>query len=385
MSECVPHLKECELELVSVRPDSILVAKAGAELTGNNIHDDKEDSKLEKLDISKGSVVSCNDNTECGRDGTDSSTASAVVDEVKDCHYKVVKKNLNATDKKSPIKHLIAICGFSLVLLLMTFAYLRIALHAFCPYDEQTKTYIVVEKVEQCPVPIDQEEYNDNASCPFWKKCPEIRPEDLVRYVPAPAGKRREMVCRDIYNILHFGATLLHPSIVSYKTTMPSIQIHSPCPKFPPLLKEKQGGNILTKLFRKIRKFKKTPTEKESKESFQSKEGFDWTLFVSSPLSLGLSPDQRKLAKQVTQNLKSNLISKYSHDVKHYANNWFEEKVEKVPFGGKYSWWHPTKDKWGEDKEESGLRLVAAYLKIMNWPKVCVDSDSIRPDMVCPC
>jgi hypothetical protein len=417
MNGCVPPLKECECELDCVCPDTnmenvddvVLLAKAaGGKDSTCNIMDDEarkettdDDSKnknkkglspdsiLEKSDVLKSDHGPSNE-AKNAIDNHDSNSSKIVaMDQDKDYsrpdspaievdvstgsdseyleNGHDEKTDYISKPKKSPVKHLIAIMGFSLVSLLMAFTYLRIAIHALCPYDENLKTYIVMEKVEQCPVPIDQEEYYDDDSCPFWKTCPPpLAPEDYVRYVPAPAGKRHELLCRDTYNILHFGAMLLHPNVISYKRTMPIVQIHSPCPKFPLPLKKKRRS-LWRRLLLSFRK--KEKNQGTSTEEIPSSDGFDWTLYVSSPLNLDLSSDQRALAKQVTLNLKSNLLSKYP-DQAPLHNSWFEQKVEQVPFGGKYSWWHPSKDKWGDDKEESGLRLVSAYLKIMNWPKV---------------
>eukprot|EP00557_Chaetoceros_sp_GSL56_P009138 CAMPEP_0176493282 /NCGR_PEP_ID=MMETSP0200_2-20121128/9468_1 /TAXON_ID=947934 /ORGANISM="Chaetoceros sp., Strain GSL56" /LENGTH=612 /DNA_ID=CAMNT_0017890939 /DNA_START=1355 /DNA_END=3190 /DNA_ORIENTATION=+ len=369
MNECVPPVKGGDFKLESHRRDS-----AGAKVDLTTVVTDSEtpgsrsriddDNKVDQKKIngySNGESQKVNhDYTRSGSSLFKGNFSTKSESECDENGHDVVKDLVTFINIKSPIiKHLIAIIACTLVLLLMTFAYLRIAMHALCPYDERLKTYIIMEKVEQCPVPI--LDYDD--SCPFWKKCPQLAPEDLVRYVPAPAGKRHEMVCREIYNVLHLGAAFLHPSI-SYKRTMPSVKVHSPCPTFPPSSKKK--GNMFMRLFQNIITHK---NEGQSTEvAVRSDDGgFDWTLFVSTPLSLDLSLEQMSIAKQVIEKVKSNLISKYPDEA--LQSNWFERKVERVPFGGKYNWWHPSKDKWGDDKEDSGLRLVASYLKIMNWPK----------------
>ena len=54
----------------------------------------------------------------------------------------------------------------------------------------------------------------------------------------------------------------------------------------------------------------------------------------------------------------------------------FSERVDSVPWGGVYNkdvtrWW-PRKDNTRKvSKSSDGARLLAAYLKIMKWPKVC--------------
>ena len=260
----------------------------------------------------------------------------------------------------SPIKHIIAAIAFSAIASLMTFAYLRIGLQVFCPYDEKLQTYVVIEKVEQCPVPIQIED--DEETCPFWKKCPEAV-EVSVEYVPAPAGKRREVLCRGTFNVLHIVAALLHPNI-NYKKTMPQVHLYSPCPDIPVSSKKKKM-NILQRLLSGKRS---ADSKTDLTESNKVGDGFDWTLYVSAPFDIDLTPEQRKIARKVTENLKISLSKKYPHDAD--QTDWFEQRLNKVQFGGTFPWWHPVKDKWGKDQEERGLRLVTAYLKIMDWPEV---------------
>ena len=130
-----------------------------------------------------------------------------------------------STDQKnpSPIKHITALFVFSAIAVLMTFANLRIGLRLFCPYDDELGTFIVMEQVEQCPVRILDEQEDDH--CDESEK----GEEELFDYVPAPAAKRHEILCRGTFNVLHAVAELLHPS-VHYKTTMPQVHTHSPCP-----------------------------------------------------------------------------------------------------------------------------------------------------------
>lgn len=263
--------------------------------------------------------------------------------------------------KKSPIKHMIAAAAFSAIASLMTFAYLRIGLGVFCPYDEKLNTYVVIEKVEQCPVPIPIDDKND--TCYFWKKCPEAV-EGLVEYVPAPAGKRHEILCRGTFNILHIVAALLHPNI-NYKKTMPQVHLHSPCPEIPIPAKKKKM-NILQRLLSGKQSSDLEPDSTE--ESSEDGDELDWTLYVSASFDLDLTSKQKAIARKVSENLKMSLSKKYPMDA--IQGDWFEQRLDKVQFGGSFPWWHPVKDKWGKDQEESGLRLVAAYLKIMNWPEV---------------
>ena len=263
------------------------------------------------------------------------------------------------TAHQSPIKHIIALIAFSVIAILMTFAYLRIGLRVFCPYDEKLNTYVVMEKVEQCPVPIQSDD--DHDSCPFWKKCPDSI-EGLIEYVPAPVGKRHEILCRGTFNVLHTAAILLHPSI-SYKKSMPQVHLYSPCPEIPVPAKKKKK-NIFERIFPE----KQTDSKRNSADSSESGDDFDWTLHVSAPFDLELQPNHIELARKVTENLKRSLATKYPEHVN--EKDWFDQKMENVQFGGIFPWWHPVKDKWGEEKESSGLRLVAAYLKIMDWPEV---------------
>ena len=269
------------------------------------------------------------------------------------------RRATNATHQ-SPIKHIIALIAFSVIAILMTFAYLRIGLRVFCPYDEKLNTYVVMEKVEQCPVPIQSDD--DDESCPFWKKCPDSI-EGLIEYVPAPVGKRHEILCRGTFNVLHTAAVLLHPSL-SYKKTMPQVHLYSPCPEIPVPAKKKKK-NIFQRFFLEKQR---TDSKRNAADSSESGDDFDWALYVSAPFDLDLPPKHIELAKKVTENLKRSLATKYPEHVN--EKDWFDQKMENVQFGGIFPWWHPVKDKWGKEKESSGLRLVAAYLKIMDWPEV---------------
>jgi len=264
------------------------------------------------------------------------------------------------TTHQSHIKHIIALIAFSVIAILMTFAYLRIGLQVFCPYDAKLNTYVVMEKVEQCPVPTRSQSDDDDESCPFWKKCPDSI-EGLVEYVPAPVGKRHEILCRGTFNVLHTVAALLHPSI-NYRKTMPQVHMHSPCPEIPVKKKKKH-------IFQRIFPGKqRTDSKINAADSSGSGDGSDWSLYVSAPFDLDLPPKHIELARKVTENLKRSLATKYPQQVN--EKDWFDQKMENAQFGGSFPWWHPVKDKWGKEKEDSGLRLVAAYLKIMDWPEV---------------
>lgn len=266
---------------------------------------------------------------------------------------KQMKENGNKKSK-SPIKHIIAISACSLMAVLITIVKLRVALRIFCTYDESMHTYVVMKKVEQCPVLLEQ---SDDDKCPFWKRCDEIG--DLISYVPAPVGKKREKICRGSFNVLHAISTFMHPSL-DYKNTMPRVRVDSPCPDLPETKKKKL--NILQKLFRK----------KEKKEISEStpRDDLDWTLFVSSPFELDLSPKEKNLAQKVTENLQTTLAQKYQKIES--DKDWLEKKMNSVAYGGgKAPWWLPAKDNFGKDKEAKGLRQVASYMKIMHWPEVC--------------
>jgi hypothetical protein len=86
-----------------------------------------------------------------------------------------------AVKNRFHVKHMIAIASYSVVFILLVVANLRMGMHVFCHYDENFKGYIVMEMVEQCPVPITPVESDD--SCPFWKKCIVATSEDYVNTV----------------------------------------------------------------------------------------------------------------------------------------------------------------------------------------------------------
>jgi hypothetical protein len=144
---------------------------------------------------------------------------------------------------------------------------------------------------------------------------------------------------------------------------MPQVHLYSPCPEIPVPAKKKKK-NIFERIFPE----KQTDSKRNSADSSESGDDFDWTLHVSAPFDLELQPNHIELARKVTENLKRSLATKYPEHVN--EKDWFDQKMENVQFGGIFPWWHPVKDKWGEEKESSGLRLVAAYLKIMDWPEV---------------
>jgi len=290
----------------------------------------------------------------------------------------------------SPLKHMLAFVVFSIMAILMTFAYLRIGLRVFCPYDEQNDSYTVMELVSQCPVPIQQDNDDDDNDddnkpfVPFWKKRErdEAEKEELFDHVPAPPKEIHEILCRGTFNILHLGAALLHPNI-NYKITMPQVYIHSPCPEIPKRKKKKKNPvekvvSGIVGIFQKNKKKKKelvpplalppAPVKEPESSDGGSIEKFDWTLFVSTPLDLDLSSQQLDLARKLTENLKTSLAE--DDPVLSQEQGWFEERMDQVPFGGTFSWWFPNKDHWSEEQEDHGLRLVAAFMKIMEWPEV---------------
>ena len=293
-----------------------------------------------------------------------------------------IPDNSGNRTRQLPVKHIIATILFSTVAMLMIFANLRIGLHLFCPYDDEIGTYIIMKEVAQCPVPIERNEnYCDE---PFWKtkKNKQQVDDEFVKFVPAPASKRHESLCRGIFNVLHGCAALLHPTI-NYKATMPQFHIHSPCPELRENTHKKSGmKKTLKKIIAKIKCIlrkkvrRDTLNVEESKTDIEmaNEDNFDWSLLVSMPLELNLTPKQIALAKKVSNNLKDSLGK--NHLELSRKESTFEEVMDRVKFGGRFSWWFPEKDGQNtNDNELSGLRLIASYMTIMDWPEV---SQSIR-------
>ena len=75
--------------------------------------------------------------------------------------------------------------------------------------------------------------------------------------------------------------------------------------------------------------------------------------------------------EKVIENLKCHILEEEDEDGTIAGQkNWFEDRVSNVPFGGRFPWWFPHQDNWGDDNENSGSRLVTAYMKIMGYPEV---------------
>jgi len=332
-----------ELQFLSNSPTK---RKNGEELlSNNNVQKKRKKKQKQKVQFNIDSSIS----TETKSNGSNGMSTTS---------------NLSTDQKNpSPIKHITAVFVFSYIAVLMTFANLRIGLRLFCPYDDELGTFIVMEKVEQCPVRILNEQEDDHCDESFWRKEHEKDEEDLFDYVPAPAGKRHEILCRGTFNVLHAVAELLHPT-VHYKTTMPQVHTHSPCPPISKPEKKSKKKHPLKKFMSKIACiFRKKAEQIELSVEEPSVDKFDWTFFVSAPLDFNLTSKQLALAKKVAENVQKNpkLLNQESS---------FEEIMEQVKFGGKHSWWFPEKDDWDKDMEFSGLRLIAAYMKIMDWPEV---------------
>ncbi len=281
----------------------------------------------------------------------------------------------------SPMKHLIATLTVSVVAVMLITANLRAGLHLVCPYDDQLETYIVMEEVKQCPVRreiITQED--DHCDDTFWKKNRnEEEEEELFDYIPAPAGKTHELLCRRTFNMLHIIASLLHPRILHHDTILPEVKIHSPCPAIIKSEKKSKKTNPMKKfvssiacLFRKkAKKIELAPVDEPIASDVADRSNeLDWAFLVSVPLELNLTPNQLILAKRVAESVRKNVIISN-------VNTSFEEVVGDIKFSGKHPMWFPLEDDWGGENEFQGLRLIAAYMKIMEWPEVSQSSHDI--------
>ncbi len=270
--------------------------------------------------------------------------------------------------KMSPITTLVGLIISIVASLCLSYLYLRIGLKAFCPYDENLGAFIVMEKVETCPERVEVEEDIDDGNClSFFKDVEE--PIELVREVPVADRGFHELLCRGTFNALSVGAALLHPKI-HYDTTIPKTEVKSPCPQLPPKAKKPVETSIVKRGWKAIQcmlgnkkagKQEEIPTKKSSVDDSGGSD--DWTKLVSVSPSLNLSTDKIDLSKKVKEALKLRI------EGDELGGKWLD-RMEKVPYGGRFPYWYPLKDKWGVDNEDSGSRTIASFMNIMSWPKV---------------
>ncbi len=270
--------------------------------------------------------------------------------------------------KMSPVITLVGLVISIVASLCLSYLYLRIGLKAFCPYDENLGAFIVMEKVHSCPERVEVEGDIDDGSCfSFFKNVEE--PIELVREVPVADRGFHELLCRGTFNALSIGAALLHPKI-HYDTTIPKTEVKSPCPELPQKTKRpveisavKKGWKAIQCMLgnKKSGKKERIPTKKSSAD--ESGENDDWTKFVSVSPTLNLSVEKRNLSLKV----KEALMLRIEGDT---LGGKMLDRMGKVPYGGRFPYWYPLKDKWGADNEDSGSRTIASYMNIMNWPKV---------------
>lgn len=273
-----------------------------------------------------------------------------------------------------------------LVSVVMTFGYLRIALNIFCKYDPDRDSYIVVDKVDQCPVQVEienNEKGKKNLFHLFGKKDRGGAKKSVIyAYEPAPISGIQDKLCRGTFNLLHATALALHPR-VHYKTTVPTVHFLSPCPTIENgdsvQTSEKKTRNVFILLKNGIihfgkkilqliqRKHRKQVIDSKTKESTVIKsDANDWTALVSAPLSLSLTANQQLMVQKVITMLKDRIMKEDN-----FAGNtkdWFETRMKRVKYSSGALWWLPEQSNWGDDKEYHGTRLITSFLNIMKWP-----------------
>lgn len=272
-----------------------------------------------------------------------------------------------------------------MVSIVMTFGYLRIALNIFCKYDPDVDSFIVVDKVHQCPVRIEidaDKKPKKKLFCFFGKKCKEVDKEHTVVYLPAPVSGIQDKLCRGTFNLLHKTALALHPR-VHYKTAVPTVHLQSPCPVLEDTgsinESEKTTRNIFILLKKGIVHFGKQILNliqgKHEKQDISAKineskvtnsDAKDWTALVSAPLKLSLTAKQKLMVQKVIGMLKERLIKDDS--ISSNTKDWFETRMKKVKYSSGALWWFPEQNNWGDDKEHHGARLITSFLNIMKWP-----------------
>ena len=96
----------------------------------------------------------------------------------------------------------------------------------------------------------------------------------------------------------------------------------------------------------------------------------DLTMYVSVPLQLKLSPEQEKILEKTRSKLLERL-QKEEEEGK--SSDSGKTRLERAFWGGSgkngFRWWAPTRSR---NDDTNGTSILAAYLKIMKWPKVRV-------------
>jgi len=285
----------------------------------------------------------------------------------------------------------------------------RVALSSFCQFDEATESYIICQS-ESKTITNTIESYSNTLS---------------------------QAICQTSHSVLDYMALIIEP-YVDYNTILPRsniqpaltgtstsighVKIGSKIADTTKKTASSMSGIIqhkinklknairslqklcasilhsITSLFNRQNNKNDQKTLRKDDVSIQKKEELikkdsssgdnenDLSIYVSAPMELNLSSQQREILEKTKINLlqrleKEQRKQRKSSDAKRKEQkkkNDDEDVFKKIYWGGKgengrfasFPWWYPTSTKGKNDDDSVGSAILASYLRIMKWPKV---------------
>ncbi len=328
--------------------------------------------------------------------------------------------NYSSKKDKFYLTHIFVTFMFILVLIN------RAAVSSFCAYDEAMESYIVY--YPEIPLAIttsssnnshDQNHTNQGASS-----------TQLVPYSKSAYSNDMsfsQTMCHSSHSVLDYMALLFQP-FVNYHNIVPKSTLHISAPSTRSNYDKNSDDDQVTRIIKndmqnpssitgiiqlKITKFKKSlhqlctsiirtiftnpftafskgknkddnDNDAKSNKNTSSDNDEEWTIYLSVPLELELTLKQKDVMERTSNNFLKRLEKDQQEEIENKMKNekkstqkkykTVNERLQNNYWGNsKSQWWLPPGAKTNQnDKngEVSGTRLLAAYLKIMNWPEV---------------
>jgi len=357
-------------------------------------------------------------------DGVSSTSNVPHQNDVNDLNNGHIKQNVETKPHEDgPKKEKVYITRIFLAFLVLICGLSRVSLSIFCHFDPTNNSYIILseEQPSQNQYSLSQKDDNDA----FTNSLALIATQSDSLNPTSPTMQIQQNMCRSSHSVLDLIASIIHP-YVNYDIILPKHTVH---PKALPYIsnnnnigyneeddskeldvfKKKNDKAVITyevfnpvhsfvrychnivkklsNLFKKKSIHNEDSEEKETSkgstiENTATKSNDDWTFYVSVPMELNLSSQQKRILEATANNFHQRLNKMQVND---------DNDMDQVKGGSKAgvvssrlkdmvwgasrtsvastSWWFPVVDDWGAQKEIKGSRLLTSYLKIMKWPE----------------
>lgn len=316
---------------------------------------------------------------------------------------------------------------FYLTHIFVTFVFIlvfinRAAVSSFCAYDEAMESYIV--NYPEIPLAITTSSSNNNHDQNHTNQG-----ASSTQLIPYSRGANRndmsfsQTMCHSSYSILDYMALLFQP-LVNYHNIVPKSTLHISAPSTRSKYDENSDDDQVTRIINndiqnpssitgiiqlKITKFKKSihqlctsiirtiftnpftafmkgkdnddNNDAKSSKNNSGDNDEEWTVYLSVPLELDLTPKQKDVMERTANNFLKRLEKEQQEEMKENGKKSIQKKYKTVKERLQNNYWGDTKSQWwlppglktnhnDKNGEASSTRLLAAYLKIMNWPEV---------------